>query len=157
MFKHLHSCADEMIDSFDASKRIVIDAKDLFARFTAEVISVSALGFSGNCIKDKDSEVFKVAQDILDDSVSPINFFKFVLMPIFPKFFSYFGITFFRKSIYDFFDKYASGEIKRREREGITNANDLLQILQDAKNNKKGIQWTEQELVAQVFIFFVGG
>ena len=176
MFHHLTSCAQDLTDYFDeeikAKGRLVIEAKDIFSRFTAESISITSLGFKGNCIKDKNSEVYKIAKDIQDDFSSGWGAFKMSIIPNMPALAKFLGIKIFRQSTHDFFKKYVIDEIKRREAQGITKANDVIQLLIQAKNGqlnaesgnsetkvaKKFIDWNDEELIAaQIFIFFAGG
>jgi len=160
MFTHLQACAQDVMEYFESKGkqgRIIIDARDFFSRYTAEVISVAALGFKGNCIKDDDSKVHKVAQSISEDMSSFKMFLKVMIIPIFPRLTKLLGITVFRKQTRDFFNTYVHGEIERRERNGINNANDVIQLLMQAKNSKSTTKWTPDELIGQVFIFFGGG
>lgn len=175
MFHHLTSCVTDLTDHFDemiqANGKLVIESKEMFGRFTADCISSTTLGFKGDCIKDKNSKVYELAQSVHTDIQAPLSMLKFMLIPSFPKLAKYFQIKVFRDSIHDFFKKYVTDEIARRESEGITTALDVVQLLIQAKNgqlrdesdetkvvHKKYTNWDDDELVAaQVFIFFAGG
>lgn len=177
MFHHITSCGQDLAEFFEETLkregRIVVESKDIFGRFTAESIATTALGFKGNCIKDKDSKIYELARHIDEDFTGPGGLIKMLMGQVIPKFMRYFDIKIFRQSTHDFFKKFVTDEIARREREGITTAMDVIQLLIQAKNGqlkgtdddgneikvqKKFTDWSDDELIAaQVFIFFVGG
>lgn len=178
MFHQLTSCAQDLTEFFEDTLqkegKIIIESKDVYGRFTAESIATTALGFKGNCIKDKNSLVFELARHIEEDFGNrPSAALKWMFLPVFPTFSKIFNIKLFRQSTHDFFKKFVTEEVARREREGITNATDVIQLLIQAKNDhlglvdedrktagvtKKFTDWDDEILIAsQVFIFFGGG
>lgn len=171
IYHHLTSCAKDLSEHLEETRskkgKIVIQTKDLFARYTAEVISTTALGFKGNCIKDPNSEVYQLAVGIQEDLASTAVFLKFLIIPTFPTLSKMLGIQLFRQSTHDFFKRYVTDEMTRRERQGVVGKNDVIQLLIQAKNDQLKKQasdkklvtnWNDDELMtAQVFIFFAGG
>lgn len=175
MFHHLTSCAQDLIEHFDETLRengkIIIEPKEILGRFTADCIASTTLGFKGDCIKDKGSHVYEIAMAVHTDLQAPATMLKFMLIPSFPKLAKFLNIKVFRDSILNFFKKYVTVEIDRRETENITNAIDIIQLLIQAKNGqlrdesdelkeiqKKFTDWKDEELVAaQIFLFFAGG
>lgn len=175
MFHHLTSCVDDLQEYFDETLskkgRIVIESKNIFGRFTAEAISTTALGFQGNCIKDDNSQVFKIAQSIQDDLTSPLGAIRQIIVTDYPALAKLFNVTVFRKSTKVFFENYVCDEITRRESQGTNTENDVIQMLiqvkngqlkdehaQDTKTTKNSIDWDDKDLImAQVFLFFAGG
>lgn len=165
MFPYLQECAEDLIKYFEnhanGKNQITINAKEVFARYSAEVISVTTLGFKGNCITQENSEVYQLAMNIGHDINSLALIFKALFMPVFPKLSKLFGIQLFRQSTHDFFNKYVSDEITRRQRNQINDRFDVIQLLMQAKldseNDKTALAWSPAELTGQIFIFFVGG
>lgn len=175
MFHHLtaraHDLTEHLDESIQGKEKLLIESKELFGRFTGDCISSIALGFKGDCIKDKDSKVYELAKKVHAELQAPLTMLKFMLIPSFPKLVKFFNIKVFSDSVHDFFQKYVTDEIKRRESQGITNAIDVVQLLIQAKKGqlhdesdetkviqKKFTNWDDEELVAaQVFIFFAGG
>lgn len=175
MYHHLIDCTKDLIEHFEdtleKTGRIVIDTKNIYARFTAESISATALGFKGNCIKDETSQVFQLAQNITVDLTGGRGSIVQTLQTVLPFVSKLFDLKMFRQSTQDFFKKYVVDEMVRRESQGITNAKDVLQMLIQAKNGKlkndenpnhimerKVTDWNDDELLAaQIFIFFAGG
>lgn len=179
MYHHLTNCAQDLTEFFDdtlkKNGRIIIESKNIFGRFTAEAISTTALGFKGNCIKNENSKIFELAEHINSDFTGLAGVLKLLLIPIFPSLTKFLNLKIFRKSTHKFFKEFVSDEIKRREAKGITSANDVIQLLIQAKNGqlkvdddeglrvktttvRKFTNWNDDELVtAQIFIFFAAG
>lgn len=175
MFHHLSDCAQNLTEKFEETfkteGRIIIESKNIFGRFTADSISSTALGFKGNCIKEENSKVFELAQNIQDDFSGTSGLLKMMLVQMFPTLAKLLGIKIFRQSTHDFFKKYVNDEIVRRESQGITSAKDVIQMLIQAKNGqlkhdedpeykveRQFTNWNDDELIAaQIFVFFAGG
>jgi cytochrome P450 family 9 len=66
MFGVLSAHASDFVKFYEnkASKgeELEVDALDVFARFTADGISTSVLGFEADCVKNQDSYVYKIAK-----------------------------------------------------------------------------------------------
>ena len=177
MYGLLTECMDEFIDIYEEKAKangnqIDIETHDVFARTTADGIVTTALGFKGDCLKNKDSEIYKIADSLEEDFTNPttvtINF-------TFPRLFKLLGMQMYRKSIHDFFLVDVINEIKRR-REGKIIRNDVIQLLVQAKEGqlkletgdaeelsdteakvKKITNWSDEDLVAQAMALFLGG
>lgn len=175
MFKLLQESAMDFV-SFHENKalktqgRVVIDTHDAFARVTADGIATTALGFQGDCVRNDSSETFEIAKAIEEDFSNPKTA---ILLNSVPKLCEFFGIQMFRKKIHNFFETYVIGEIRRR-REMKIQRSDVIQLLMEAQGEKskteesghenyattkikKVLQWTDDDLVAQALVFFLGG
>jgi cytochrome P450 family 9 len=178
MFNLMLESAEEFSNNLKEKSKmnndvIEIDTRDVFARVTADGIATTALGFKGDCITNKNSQMFQIAADIGSDFA---NAGKMMLLYFLPKIYGFLGLQQFRKSIHDFFEKNILDEMKRRREEKISRP-DVIQMLVQAKEgqlkHEKGDEveeisvestskikknnWTDEDLVAQAFIFFIGG
>jgi cytochrome P450 family 9 len=177
MYGLLTECMDEFIAiNEDKAKtnggKIEIETHDVFARITADGIATTALGFKGDCVKNKGSEIYKIADGLEEDFTNPTNV---TLNFTFPKIFKLLNMQMFRKSIHDFFLVNVVNEIQRR-REGKIVRPDVIQLLVQAKEGqlkleagdadelsyteskvKKISNWTDEDLVAQAMVLFLGG
>lgn len=176
MFGLLQECIDEFITTYEekalkTKNCIVIDTHDAFARVTADGIVTTALGFKGDCIKNKESEIFKVAKDMEADFTSPG---VLIFLNLFPGLCKFLGIEVFRKSVHEFFETNVLREIKRRQQLNFHRP-DVIDLLIQAKNGKlsteagdeadenvdpkrvEALNWTDEDLVAQALVFFLGG
>lgn len=157
---------------------------DVFGRFTADGISTSVLGFKSDCIRNKDSYIFNIAKGLIHDFFGPIGSFKILLSFGIPKIYSFFGLQIMRKDIHDFFKRVVIDTMNERDRKNISRP-DVIQLLLQAKKGqlqhdkdndiiekelsnfaankeydlgaKKLTQFTDEDWVAQGFIFFGAG
>lgn len=174
MFGLLQDCADEFVEFYQAKAskslgRITVDTHEVFTRVTADGIATTALGMEGDCVKNENSEIFKIAEAIEADFSNPTtqNFLN-----LFPSLFKLLGLQLFRKEIHDFFKLNILGEIRRR-REHNVHRPDVIQLLIQAQDGnlktddrersfldtkiQKITHWSEDDLIAQALVFFLGG
>ena len=149
-----------------------IETHDVFARITADGIATTALGFKGDCVRNKDSKIYETADAMETDFTNPK---MMMFAQLFPKIFGLLGKQLFRKSVHEFFETNILNEIQRR-RDGKITRPDVIQLLVQAKEGqlkletgdaeelsyteskiKKISNWTDEDLVAQALVFFLGG
>lgn len=128
-----------------------IDVLDVFARFTADGIATAVLGFEADCVRNKNSFIFKTAQKLIDDFNGPVGSLKFTLSFVMPKLYKALGLQCMSKEIYDFLQKVVVDVMNEREDKNISRP-DVIQLLVQAKKgqlkqDKKEHDVTEKELV----------
>lgn len=178
MYELLQECVADFMNLFEekalkAQGEVIIDTHDVLARVTADGIATTALGFKGDCTKNKDSEIFKIAMAVEADFQNPNSL---IFLNVFPALCKLLGIEIFRKSVHQFFEENVLGEIKRRRDLNIHRP-DVIDLLIQAKNGKlttdpeeetdEGLaymktrentfNWSDEDLVAQALVFFLGG
>lgn len=175
MYVLLQNCMTDFISLYEekaleAQGQVVIDTHEVFARITADGITTTALGFEGDCIRNEKSEIFKIAEAMEADFTSPN---ALILLNLCPGLCKFFGIQIFRKSIHEFFESNVLNEIQRRQETNVQRS-DVIDLLIQAKKgnlkadtgveaeevdmkNKPNFQWTDEDLVAQALVFFLGG
>jgi cytochrome P450 family 9 len=174
MYGLLTECCDEFlsvhVENAKSNGNVTeIETHDVFARITADGILTTALGFKGDCVTNKNSEIYKIADDLETDFTNPTTV---TLNYAFPWLFKLLRKQIFRKSIHDFFMTNVVNEIQRR-RDGKITRPDVIQLLVKAKEGqlkveeneislsesmaKKITTWTDEDLVAQPFILFLAG
>lgn len=150
---------------------VVIDTHDAFARVTADGIATTTLGFTGDCVRNENSKIYEVAYALEDDFTNQGNF----LITHLPTLYKLLGKQICRKIVHDFFEGNVLSEMKRRQAESITRP-DVIQLLIQAKEGrlkvekgdeselsymetkvKKISQWTDEDLVSQALVMFLGG
>ncbi|GJQ82010.1 Cyp6a9 [Trypoxylus dichotomus] len=134
-----------------------IDAKDISARFTTDVIGNCAFGIDCNSLKDPNTE-FRVKGKRLF-SLKPIEMITNVFSFLFPNAMKLFGARLFPKEATDFFWKVIKETAEYRETNGVRR-NDAFQLLLDMLNNEgkeNENTLTFSELAAQAFVFFIAG
>ncbi|XP_014211424.1 cytochrome P450 9e2-like [Copidosoma floridanum] len=132
-----------------------IDIKDVFSRFTTDVIATCAFGIEVNSLDNPNDEFYVTGKKC--SFTNGKIMLKFFFQAIFPKLASKLGTRIIPKEETDFFINIIKTTIKTRQEKGITRP-DMLQLLIDAKS-KVGEVSSEDliEITAQAFIFFLGG
>ncbi|GJQ82003.1 hypothetical protein Trydic_g6882 [Trypoxylus dichotomus] len=134
-----------------------VDAKDVSARFTTDVIGNCAFGIECNSLKNPNTE-FRVKGKRLLNLSRFENMLLFLSMT-FPNVMRFLKTPFFPKEATQFFWDVAKDSTHYRQKNGIRR-NDALQMLIDMlrkDGDKSDSGLTFNELAAQVFVFFVAG
>lgn len=182
MFGTLCECAQSFINYFDEERgRIIIDAKEIFNRFTFDGISTAVLGIEGDCIKNKDSSLYRIGKS----AVSPSFWsgMKMVLVLICKPLYLLLKLRFLSEEMVSFLEKHIIDAMNNREKHDLYRA-DIIQILLQIKKGqlqkneqldetglaifaanieydvgvkKAEINWTKEDLLAQGLIFFTAG
>ncbi|KRT80272.1 cytochrome P450 [Oryctes borbonicus] len=134
-----------------------VDAKDISARFTTDVIGNCAFGIECNSLKDPNTE-FRIKGKRLINLTRFENIIIFLGMT-FPNLMKFLGAPFFPKEATQFFLNITRDTTQYREKNRIRR-NDALQLLidmmrKDGDENDSGL--TFNELAAQAFVFFLAG
>jgi cytochrome P450 family 9 len=185
MFEFIATCSSNMVTVFKAEAQAkgpqVHEMKDVFTRFTNDVVATTAFGLEVNSFKDRDNEVYKLGQR-LTDFKSPATSFKMMGFFAFPWLMTMLKLTFLDGVASRYFAKIIRQNFETRTQEKIVR-NDVVQLLMQLKKGNLERQeekahddagfatveesemgrklvkreWTEIELIAQCFIFFLGG
>ncbi|CAD7079491.1 unnamed protein product [Hermetia illucens] len=159
----------EVADRFNASLAelakgsVILEMKDLLARFTTDVIGTCAFGIECNSMKTPDSEFRRYGAKVFDDPPHPP--FLQLLASQYPNIArKYFHMRVFRKDVIDFFMDTVRETIAFREKNNVRR-NDFMDLLIQLKNggslgdehSKKLGKLTIEEVAAQAFLFFLAG
>lgn len=187
MFELINECGEQVSNYFqkqnasDVGTKIV-DMKDLFSRFTTDVIATCAFGIKVDSLSNKDNEFFKMGRTLLNGSKLS-GFFKVFLFRTIPKVAAFFNIKFFNENLTKFFKSLILDTITLRESKNILRPDminiimqvrkgDLNKEVQDEKPqlnegfatvelnvSKSDVkkEWSDDELVAQCLLFFLAG
>lgn len=173
MFSTLQTVGKEMekyLDSHCSSSKPV-DLKDLFARFTTDVIGSCVFGLECNSLKNPNAEFRIYGDEFLISTLA--NTAGSIAGFIMPSLLQFFNFQPTKQNVIDFFLRVLKENIKYREEHNI-HRNDFMDMFIKLKNNEsiedgtspndsksintgsdKGVTFTE--LAAQAFVFFVAG
>ncbi|XP_059611831.1 uncharacterized protein LOC132258517 [Phlebotomus argentipes] len=183
MFQLVSECCSETVNYLEkeskGGKPMLTDLKDLFTRFTNDVIATCAFGIKVDSFNDKENEFYQYGKSATD--FSGFRSLFFFLMVSFPKFSKAVGIKLFSEKFSTFFRKLVWDTIRYRERENIVRP-DMINLLIQARKGKlkhedeemdnegyATVQETtvgeaihqskleEDDLTAQCLIFFLAG
>lgn len=163
-----------------------IDTKNIFARFTANGIATSALGFEADCVRNPDSEVFKLVGSFINEATDTLTILKGLFFMTIPKLYKLLGFRLMSKELYNFFKRVVIDQMAERDRNNISRP-DIIQLMlqlkkgqlsQDKENDvndkelvnfsanvehdvgskgKNTSQFTDDDWIAQGFVFFGAG
>ncbi|XP_059610426.1 probable cytochrome P450 9f2 [Phlebotomus argentipes] len=177
MFQLVSECCSETVNYLEKEsiegKPILTDLKDLFTRFTNDVIATCAFGIKVDSRKDRENEFYLYGKKFTDFGSRSIIFLLVHLMPTFCKIF---GIKLFPDKFCNFFRNLVWDTIRYREKENIIRP-DMINLLIQARKGKlkyddedierdsetnvgEAINQTnfeEDDLTAQCLIFFIAG
>lgn len=138
MFGLLTMHVKDFIVHFDkkaGNGTVDIDAMEIFARFTADGIATAVLGFEGDCIKNEDSGLFKLAHGMIREFTSFQGMLKFIFGATMPKIYHFFGVQLSSKTTYDFFKRVVIDVMNERERTNVSRP-DVIQLMLNVRQGK---------------------
>ncbi|XP_020296279.1 cytochrome P450 9e2-like [Pseudomyrmex gracilis] len=154
--KCAHEFVDYLIDHPDLCHSI--ETKQVFRRYTTDVIATAAFGISVNSMKEQNNEFYVKGVEATKFSSGVLRMAKFIFMRAFPRFSKSIGISLFAPDISEFFKRIVRETIKAREEQGIVRP-DMIHLLMQArdKENPSIHKMTLDDIVSQAFIFFFAG
>jgi len=120
-----------------------IDVLEIFSRFTADGISTAALGFEGDCVKNDDSEIYKMVKKMLHDFAGPVGNLKFLFGFVLPKVYKFLNIQITSKETYDFFQHVVIDAMNERDRTN-TSRPDIIQLMLQVKKGQMQLKENEE-------------
>ncbi|EDW74167.1 uncharacterized protein Dwil_GK21528 [Drosophila willistoni] len=127
-----------------------VELKEVSNRLSNDLIATTAFGLKVSSYKDPNNEFFKIGRSVAFFRGKQL--YKFMLSTTMPWLFKLLGFQIFDGEKTEFFIRLVVDAMKQREANNIVRP-DMIQLLLEARkeaNNK----WTDDEIVAQCFIFF---
>lgn len=174
MFPTISQCGDQMIDILKqiAQNEGYMEIRDVFARYTTDVIGCCAFGLECNSMKNPNAEFRLMGKRAFTQTIG--DSISIIIIRSFPKLAKFLRLGVFARSVTSFFRKAVKDTIEYREKHKIARS-DFLQLLIQLKNNGKldednqkqneatsaksacDMELTMDEAAAQAFIFFLAG
>ncbi|XP_043283212.1 cytochrome P450 9e2-like [Venturia canescens] len=158
MFQLVSKCSTDFVQYLTKHPEIIIedvDLKDVYTRYTNDVIATAAFGVSVNSLEDRDNEFYLNGKDATSfDGLG--RSIKFIGGRLFPKLMRSMGLTFLSPKADKFFKTLVSDTVKTRDEKGIVRP-DMINLLMQARDNEHGVEMTTDDITAQAFIFFFAG
>lgn len=188
MFELVIENSSEMVDFFRQKAKqsgdgVDVEMKDLFSRYTNDVIASAAFGYKINSFEDEENDFYVNGKKILRFNSAKAAL-KLLGLRLLPGLMKMFDINLTDSALTRFFRKMVLNNIATREKNGIFRP-DMINILmnvkkgnalanteKDEKQSDDGFAtveeshigtkqvkrvWTDDELAAQCFIFFAAG
>ncbi|XP_019557478.3 probable cytochrome P450 9f2 [Aedes albopictus] len=186
MFELVSECARSMVEYFGeearAGKRLEYEMKDVFTRFSNDVIASVAFGIKVDSLREQDNEFFVNGKELMNfRDMKTVA--KVLLMRMFPRMMIKLKADISSAEMNAYFRGMIMDNMRQREAHGIVRhdmINLLMQVRQGTmKNRKEDLEstnaefaaveetsvgsrshnrvWSDNELAAQCFLFFIAG
>ncbi|KAL5273925.1 hypothetical protein ACFFRR_000598 [Megaselia abdita] len=166
MFEFMRETAKESTLSLKEEMRdgrTDIDLGEYFMGYANDVIATTAFGFKINSMKVKDNHFFKMGKSVLGN-FGPLVVLKFCLLTNFTKVARFFRISILSRKTHLYFMRLVIGAMKQRFEQKIFRP-DMINLLMEARGmDVQGNQssscsqkWSDTEIAAQCFFFFLSG
>ncbi|XP_052750669.1 probable cytochrome P450 9f2 [Galleria mellonella] len=175
MMNFMSEVSHNIMDYLKENNSDEIHVDDLVRRYTLDVIASAGFGLQVNSVKDKKNDFFKMGINLFYFNIKQ----KIIIFisTQFPKIGKKLGLTLFSKEVMDFFKTTVKNTISYRENNNVVRP-DMIQLLmeatkgtlkagntekdevtttEDSKSKTVAREWTEDEIIGQVFIFFAAG
>ncbi|XP_055529188.1 probable cytochrome P450 9f2 [Wyeomyia smithii] len=184
MFQLMEECIQAMITHLEANLKqkgsMEVEVKDILSRLAMDVIASCAFGLKVNCFEDRENAFLQHARKMLLFG-RPKVFFKIMTFRWFPEFANRLGFDVIDKEQAVYFSSIIKDTVQTRETKGIVRHDMIDLLLQAKKGTLKHNQetevhegfatvqesdvgkaqvtkaMTETEMIAQCFIFLIGG
>lgn len=145
MFGLLTKHTSDFLIHFQAKVVNDVDVYDIFSRFTADGISTAVLGFEGDCVKEKDSEIYKIVKSSMEVFGSFSSLLKFLLLTISPKLYVASGVQLINKNVIQFLRHVTIDTMRDREQNNISRP-DVIQLLLEVRKAKGRLESQDEEI-----------
>ncbi|XP_032682943.1 cytochrome P450 9e2-like [Odontomachus brunneus] len=157
MFKLMSDCATDF-GKFVAElppEEKVMEMKDIFTRYTNDVIATCAFGVSVDSMRNPKNLFYVYGREATTfDTIMVMKLYIFRSLPWLAKIFQ---MKFIRPKIANFFRELVETTIKTRDEQGIVRP-DMLQLMMESRGKKEGRKdLTITDMTSQAFSFFFGG
>ncbi|XP_071652896.1 probable cytochrome P450 6a20 [Temnothorax longispinosus] len=169
MFDIVKECGEELTNYLEtkAQMRDSVEMKDMFARYTTDVIMSTVFGIKSNCIEESNNEYRKQSKNILRMKISRI-----ILNMSMPEIMDLFSIPLIDRSVNTFFTNLFRKSVKNRRAHKEIIRYDFMNILIQLMDNGYEVEsdndektdvtstvnkLTMEEATSQSFIFFLVG
>ncbi|XP_014476492.1 PREDICTED: cytochrome P450 9e2-like isoform X2 [Dinoponera quadriceps] len=133
----------------------VIETKDIFTRYTNDVIATCAFGVSVDSMRDPKNRFYAYGKEATNFNL--VTFLKMTLFRIMPWLADLLRLKLFREEVKKFFYDLVDTTIKTRDEKDIVRP-DMLQLMMESRGKKDGRKkLTIEDMTSQAFIFFFAG
>lgn len=184
VFDLVVECADNTLthlieESNKRSKPLRWEMKDLFSRYTSDVIARVAFGLKVNSFKDRKNKFFTIGTSSVNFRTMKVAL-RLFLIRILPKLMRAVNIEFFPAHFKEFFKSIVLDTMKKREKAQLIQPDDMIDIMIKVRKGEMKCQsddemdlatfdesyisigkvkqpWTDDEILAQCFLFLSAG
>ncbi|XP_053996823.1 cytochrome P450 9e2-like [Hylaeus anthracinus] len=158
MFNLMNECANrygDILCTLPEGER-TLELKDVFTRYTNDVIATCAFGVKVDSMADRNNKFYVYGREATNFSgiSKSLKLFAVRLTPFLSKLF---GIKMVNPEIANFFKEMVADTIKYRDENNIVRP-DMIQLMMETRGKLgPGKELTIDDMTAQAFVFFFGG
>ncbi|XP_055589837.1 cytochrome P450 9e2-like [Uranotaenia lowii] len=153
MFELVVECGQTMVEFLQSNTSGDLEMKDTFLRLCNDVIASVAFGVQINSFQDRDNQFLATGKKIFSLDAKK-DFARFMLIRLMPNLMHKLGVTIENSDRAEYFRKIIIDNIRQRKEQGIVRNDMIDTLLAISKQDEK---WSENELIAQCFLFFLAG
>lgn len=149
MFTLMDDAAQRFTEYFKKQdeKSIELELKDVFSRFTNDVIATTAFGIECNSLQNQNNEFYLMGKDITDaDALRTLKVFALLT---FPRLLKLFGVKLFPKASTEFFVDIIDTTMRERQQKKILRPDLIHLLLELRRNSGSTLQYEEQDKVTE--------
>lgn len=156
----VNDCSVQLVQHFsqlyERGEPIILDVKDIFSRYTTDVIATCSFGVHVNSLTSPENEFYTMATSILMNLRRFASLIKLALLRIMPGVARKWNLRLLDNSIASFFKSLILDTMSIREDKNIVRP-DMINLLMQVKKMPSSTTWSNDELVAQCLMFFIAG
>ncbi|KMQ88919.1 cytochrome p450 9e2-like protein [Lasius niger] len=161
MFDLISKCSSEFVNYLVDHPELcgAVETKQIFRRYTTDVIATAAFGISVNSMKDQNNEFYMRGIEFSKSFSGVLAMFKLMFKFAYPRFAKLLGMKgLVPPSTSEFFKRIVAETIRTRDEQGIVRP-DMIHLLMQArdKDGPSNHKMTLDDIVSQAFIFFLAG
>jgi cytochrome P450 family 9 len=156
MFKLMSDCGADFANNLAQlpPEQRTMQIKDIFTRYTNDVIATCAFGIRVDSMKDPENEFYIYGKEATNfNAIALLKLYIFRSLPWLARLIN---LKFIRQQIADFFTNLIETTINTRDQNGIVRP-DMLQLMMENRGKEGKAELSVEDMVAQAFIFFFGG
>jgi len=157
MFQLMSECAvnfSEYLVKAPTDKRIM-EMRDIFSRYTTDVIATCAFGISVDSMRDPDNDFYTFGAKVTNFNTIVIRI-KILLYQHMSWLMRLLNLQILNERTNAFFINLIADTIKIRDERNIIRP-DMLQLMMDSRGKREGKELTIVNMTSQAFIFLLGG
>lgn len=144
MFELVTDCADNMTKAMrrkvtEDGKELNVEMKDLFAKYTMDVIASTAFGIKVNSFENEQNEFLVNGRKLMSPNVL-VQALKFTLSYLFPRVMKFFKIELFDKNVTVFFESMITETMDVRQKNNIIRPDMIHMLMQSRINSNSSVQ-----------------
>lgn len=148
MFNLINDSAQRFVEYFKTQERqsTEVELKDVFSRFTNDVIATTAFGIECNSLQNRSNEFYSMGKDLTN--FSGTRNLKLFALALFPRLSKLFGATVFPQKSAAFFIDVIDRTLRERQQRKVARP-DLINLLLEARKNNSNLKYDDENGIVQ--------